>query len=198
MFVKICGLTDDEAVAAALEAGADAIGFVFAPSVRRVTAEAASRLAETARGRAWCIAVTRQPDAAQLQDILDMFAPDLLQTDQSDLKTLPPQALDRVLPVYRENELIPEHLPACLLFEGAQSGAGQPADWTLASALAPRTRLLLAGGLDAQNVYDAIKRVRPWGVDVSSGVESAPGRKSPRRIYEFVKAARVAFEELSE
>jgi phosphoribosylanthranilate isomerase len=89
-------------------------------------------------------------------------------------------------------------VPACLLFEGVQSGAGQPADWALAGALAPRTRLLLAGGLDAQNVYDAIKRVRPWGVDVSSGVESAPGRKSPRRIYEFVKAARVAFEELSE
>lgn len=198
MFVKICGLTDDEAVAAALEAGADAVGFVFAPSVRRVTVEAATRLAEPARGRAWCIAVTRQPEAAQLQDILAIFAPDLLQTDQRDLKTLPPQALDRVLPVYRENEEIPERVPACLLFEGVQSGAGQPADWTLAGALAPRTRLLLAGGLDAQNVYDAIKRVRPWGVDVSSGVESAPGRKSPRRIYEFVKAARVAFEELSE
>ncbi|MFM7395582.1 MAG: phosphoribosylanthranilate isomerase [Gammaproteobacteria bacterium] len=198
MFVKICGLSSAEAVAAAVEAGADAVGFVIAPSTRQVSVHTAARLAEPARGKAWCIAVTRHPNASQVEEILDVFAPDLLQTDQNDLAALPERARDRMLAVYRENEQIPEKLPPCILFEGAQSGVGQTANWALAQTLALRTRLLLAGGLDVQNVAAAIRRVRPWGVDVSSGVESAPGIKSPQKIHEFVKAANAAFGELSE
>jgi len=198
MFVKICGLSSAEAVAAALEAGADALGFVITPSVRQVSARTAARLAEPARGRAWCIAVTRHPDSSQVEEILDVFAPDLLQTDREDLASLPSRALDRVLPVYRENTAMLEKLPPCILFEGAQSGVGQTANWTLAQTLALRSRLLLAGGLDAQNVSDAIRRVRPWGVDVSTGVESSPGIKSPKKMYDFVKVANTAFGELSE
>jgi phosphoribosylanthranilate isomerase len=198
VFVKICGLNHEEAVAAALEAGADALGFVLAPSVRKVTAAQAVRLAEPARGKAWCVAVTRQPMDAEVDEILDVFAPDLLQTDQFDLPSLPKRAHERLLPVYRENEAVPDRLPACILFEGAQSGTGRTANWTLARTLATRTRLLLAGGLDAKNVHEAVRQVRPWGVDVSSGVESSPGRKSPQKIHEFVKAARAAFGEFSE
>lgn len=198
MFVKICGLNHEEAVAAALEAGADALGFVLAPSVRRVSAQEAARLAEPARGRAWCVAVTQHPLSGEAQQILDVFAPDLLQTDHADASNLPTRALDRLLPVYRENETLPAHLPDCLVFEGARSGVGKAVDWDLARSLASRTRVLLAGGLDPDNVGEAIQRVRPWGVDVSSGVESSPGRKCPKRIQEFVKAARAAFGEWSE
>ncbi len=198
MFVKVCGLRDEESVAAALEAGADALGFVFASSVRQVSVAHAARLAEPARGKAWCVAVTRQPPAATVDEILDVFSPDLLQTDQHDMSSLPRRAHERVLPVFRENEPIPDRLPDCLLFEGAQSGTGRTANWLLARTLSTRTRLLLAGGLNVQNVHDAIRQVRPWGVDVSSGVESSPGLKSAQKIHEFVKAARAAFGELSE
>ena len=197
MFVKICGLTTEEGVAAALDAGADAIGFVFAPSVRQVTPVIAAQLANPARGRALCVAVTKQPSSTDVETMLEVFAPDWLQTDHVDGACLSVRAQQRLLPVYRENEALPAQLPERLLFEGATSGAGRVADWKIARELAVRSRILLAGGLAPDNVAKAIRAVRPWGVDVSSGVESAPGKKSPQRIYEFVSAARAAFKELS-
>jgi phosphoribosylanthranilate isomerase len=79
-----------------------------------------------------------------------------------------------------------------VLFEGPLSGSGQTTDWTQAAELALRTQVILAGGLNPANVAEAWRRVRPFGVDVSSGVESAPGLKSPQKIAEFVAAARAA------
>ena len=203
-WIKICGMTDAEAVSAAIEAGADAIGFVFAPSVRCVLPERAAQLAAPARGRARCVAVTRHPDAASVQQILRQFAPDMLQSDAADFDTLDAIAGCELLPVYRSGQIgagqigagRPGPLPARLLFEGPVSGTGQTSDWLEAAALASRTELILAGGLHAGNVAEAIAGVRPFGVDVSSGVEAAPGRKSPQKIFEFVKAARAAFESL--
>jgi phosphoribosylanthranilate isomerase len=87
-------------------------------------------------------------------------------------------------------------IPARFLFEGARSGAGEVVDWTVAERLARQGELVLGGGLDPGNVAAAIRAVRPWGVDVSSGVESAPGVKDPARIEAFVNAARVAAQEL--
>lgn len=192
MFVKICGLSTQESVAAALEAGADALGFVFAPSVRRVSPAMAARLAAPARGRALCVAVTRRPAPLEIEEIIDVFAPDWLQTDHDDTPQLSARALERLLPVYRETEALPEQLPPRLLFEGAVSGMGRTADWSLARVAARRSELLLAGGLNPENVAVAIRSVRPWGVDVSSGVESAPGQKSAQRIHQFVSAAKTA------
>ena len=192
MFVKICGLTTPEGVAAALDAGADAIGFVFAPSVRRVTPAAAAALAAPARGRALCVAVTLHPAAAEVEEILDVFAPDLLQTDLEDAAGLSSRARMRLLPVLREGGGLPVPLPVRVLYEGAVSGSGRTADWTRAHAVARRTEVLLAGGLNPDNVAEAIRTVRPWGVDVSSGVESAPGVKSPTKISAFLAAARAA------
>jgi phosphoribosylanthranilate isomerase len=79
-----------------------------------------------------------------------------------------------------------------MLFEGPSSGIGELADWGRASELARQTDVILAGGLSAQNVAEAIHAVRPFGVDVSSGVEDTPGIKDPEKIYEFVRAARMA------
>ena len=198
-WIKICGMTDAEAVAAALEAGADAIGFVFAPSVRCVMPETAVQLAAPARGRVRCVAVTRHPHAATVQQILRQFAPDMLQSDAADFATLELIAGCESLPVYRSGQMggsQAEHgsWPARLLFEGPVSGTGQTSNWQEAAALAARTALILAGGLHAGNVGEAIARVQPFGVDVSSGVEAAPGRKSPQKIFDFVRAARAAFE----
>jgi len=200
-WIKICGLTHAEAVSAALEAGADAIGFVFADSVRRVDPQTAAQLATPARGRARCVAVTRHPDAASVQQILRQFAPDILQSDAGDFATLDLGTGCERLPVFRAGQMgdgkrARGSMPSRLLFEGPLSGTGQVGDWHEAAALARQTGLILAGGLHAGNVAEAIDRVRPVGVDVSSGVESAPGRKSPQKIFDFVKAARVAFEAL--
>ena len=96
-----------------------------------------------------------------------------------------------LLPVYR-NGRVPRatEYPARLLFEGSLSGSGETADWAEARELAPHTQLILAGGLDADNVAAAVDSVRPWGVDVSSGVEREKGRKDPGRISEFVARVR--------
>lgn len=196
-WIKICGITNAEAVTAALGAGADAIGFVFAASVRRVTAERAAELARAVRRQLTCVAVTQHPEQFEVDEIVRNFHPDLLQTDIEDLRHLHlPQRLAR-LPVVRASHAPLDEYPARVLFEGARSGTGEVGDWQQAAALAQRTRLILAGGLHAGNVADAIRAVRPFGVDTSSGVEIRPGIKSAAKIAEFVKAARAAFSEIA-
>ena len=188
MWIKICGLTTPDAVEAALDAGVEAIGFVFADSVRQVTPAQAVRLAAPARGRVRCVAVTRHPSQRTLDEIVTVFQPDILQTDAEDLRALlVPTALE-TLPVMRgsHNE---GALPARILFEGLSSGSGMPCDWVSARQVARRTQLVLAGGLNADNVATAVADVRPFGVDVSSGVEQRPGVKSPAEIARFVLAA---------
>jgi phosphoribosylanthranilate isomerase len=192
MWIKICGLTTEAAVAAALEAGADAIGFVFAPSPRALAPARAARLAAPARGRARCVAVCRHPEQSMVDQILRELAPDVLQTDAADFAVLAlPAGLER-LPVVRAGASLPEPLPARLLFEGPTSGSGIASDWRAARELARRAALILAGGLTAHNVGAAIATVAPCGVDVSSGVEARPGVKDPAAIVSFVAAARAA------
>ena len=192
MWIKICGMTSPEAVAAALEARVDAIGFVFAESARRLTPERAAQLAKPARDRARCVAVTRHPTQSAVDEILEVFAPDVLQTDLTDLERLTlPAGLGR-LPVLRAGGEQPATVPRRVLFEGPRSGSGAVSDWNAARDLARRTQLVLAGGLNAGNVAAAIAAVRPFGVDVSSGVELEPGIKSPLEIAGFVRAARAA------
>jgi phosphoribosylanthranilate isomerase len=194
MWIKICGMTSPEAVAAALEARTDAIGFVFAKSPRQLTPERAAELAKVARARVRCVAVTRHPTQSAVDEILKVFGPDVLQTDLADLERLAlPAGLER-LPVVRAGDEVPATVPRRILFEGPRSGSGSVTDWSAARALARRTQLVLAGGLNAGNVAAAIAAVRPFGVDVSSGVERKPGIKSPLEIASFVRAARAASE----
>lgn len=196
MWIKVCGMTTDEAVEAAVKAGVDAIGFVFAESKRRVTPRRAQELAESVRGRVLCVAVARHPRQSEVDEILSMFRPDALQTDAEDFAELRLPAALQILPVVRVGGAEPNPLPMRLLFEGPVSGTGVPADWIAARKLAARVELILAGGLSPDNVAAAIAEVRPFGVDVSSGVESAPGLKSPDKILSFVKSARAAFRSL--
>jgi phosphoribosylanthranilate isomerase len=190
IWIKICGLTTPDAVAAALDAGADAIGFVFAKSVRQVSPDVALRLAAPARGRVRCVAVTRHPGQHDIDDIVSIFKPDVLQTDSIDLPSLRLPAQLELLPVLRGVGDESDTLPPRLLFEGITSGAGVPCDWTAARRVARRAELVLAGGLNPSNVAAAIEAVQPFGVDVSTGVEVRPGVKSPVEIANFVRAAR--------
>jgi len=192
MFVKLCGMNSEAAVSAALEAGADALGFVLAPSVRRVSPTEARRLAAPARGRVCCVAVMLHPTAAEVGEVMQDFAPDALQTDLADEAMLSLEAIRIWWPVLRCGLALPTLLPRRVLFEGPVSGVGEAADWTMARSLASTTQLILAGGLHSGNVATAIRAVQPFGVDVSSGIESSPGRKCATRIHEFVRAARAA------
>jgi phosphoribosylanthranilate isomerase len=198
MWLKICGMTTPEAVAATLDARADAMGFVFAQSVRKVTPQIAAGLAVPARGRLRLVAVTRNPSQEAVDEILRVFRPDVLQTDVADLSALRLPADLEVLPVLRglqdmsaDSGRRANSLPR-ILFEGQISGSGTTCDWDGAREVARRTELILAGGLNAGNVARAVAEVQPFGVDVSSGVEERPGLKSPAEIARFVAAARVA------
>jgi phosphoribosylanthranilate isomerase len=196
LWLKICGLTDEAAVSAALQAGVDAIGFVFSPSPRQIAPAQAARLAATARGRALCIAVTRHPQQQLLDQIVRDFKPDGWQTDINDLSVLRVPRQLPILPVLRSGSPALGSPPRRFLFEGPVSGQGVSADWTEAARLASASQLILAGGLTVDNVATAIASVRPFGVDVSSGVEEHTGRKSPTLIAAFVAAARIAHAQL--
>jgi phosphoribosylanthranilate isomerase len=191
LWIKICGLTTEAGVNAAAEAGADAIGFVFAPSRRQVTPERAAELARVAPRELQRVAVLLHPTQSLVDAVLEALAPDILQTDAADFGMLQTPRRVQRLPVVRGAISTP---PPRILFEGAVSGTGARSDWVQAAKLARTTQLVLAGGLTPANVQRALLAVRPFGVDVSSGVESAPGVKDPARIREFVRNARAGAE----
>ncbi len=193
VLVKICGLRNAADVTAAVDAGADAIGFVFAESVRRVTPAEAAEATAQLRTDIRKVAVMRHPSDEEWQEVLLEFRPDLLQTDIEDFETLDvPDAVQR-LPVIREGHVVlNEELPDVFIYEGASSGQGEVVDWECAAGIAERGKMILAGGLSAQNIGEAIATVRPFGVDVSSGVETEPGVKNPEQIQEFIDAVRAA------
>jgi len=197
LLIKICGLRSADDVMAAVDAGADAIGFVFAESKRRVTPTQAAVAASAAPAGILRVAVMLHPSNDEWTGVLESFRPDVLQTDHDDFAALDvPAGVDR-WPVFREGAVpVAEPLPRTFLYEGATSGRGRTVDWERAAGVASRGRMLLAGGLDKHNVAEAVLAVRPFGVDVSSGVESAPGVKDPARMREFVMAARAAEQHL--
>jgi phosphoribosylanthranilate isomerase len=189
--VKICGLTHVVSVDAAIAAGADALGFVFSDSERKVTARHAAFIASRVPRNVLRVAVMRRPAVPLWREVEAIFCPDVLQTDAADFEYLDvPREIQR-WPVVREGATMAElDVADAFVYEGSSSGRGERVDWQIAAAIAKKGRMILAGGLDADNVVEAIERVMPWGVDVSSGVESAPGVKDPDLIHAFVAAVR--------
>lgn len=208
--VKICGLGRRADVEAAAEAGADYAGLVLAESPRRLAPEEAAELAGAARAaglRPVGVFVDRPaPEVARLADRLGLAAVQLhgeedpgacasLRSEGAEVwKALRPRSpgeLERLVDRYAA------HVDA-LLVEGwspeaaGGTGTGFPHEWLAGDARPAGLRIVLAGGLDPENVAGAVRSVRPDVVDVSSGVESAPGRKDPGRIRAFVRAARAA------
>ena len=202
MFVKICGLTNELHVQVAVEAGADAVGFVFAESVRRVEPLQAARIASLVPDTVKRVAVMLHPSNEEWQAVLRDFAPDVLQTDAVDFENLDVPDSVECWPVYREGNKVTDTFRAdpkvsvTYLYEGARSGSGETVDWSRAAELARTGHMILAGGLSVGNVAEAISIVRPFGVDVSSAVESAPGEKDSQLIRDFIRAAKAAEKDL--
>ena len=191
VFIKICGLRDAECVAATVDAGADAIGFVFADSVRKVSPAEAKAIARNVPDNVQRVAVMRHPSNEEWQLVLQVFKPDVLQADAEDFAGL--EVPDNVVrwPVVREGSVAATDLISdVFVYEGENSGMGEAVDWSSATPMTDKGRMILAGGLAADNVANAIRTARPWGVDVSSGVESAPGKKDVKLIRQFIGAVR--------
>ncbi len=210
MRIKICGITNLDDALSAVEAGADMLGFNFYPkSPRCIKPEDCAVIIRLLRARGahpTTVGVFVNAGTEEVRDRLDFCGLDLAQLHGDE----PPEmlaefgeraykALRPATPADLEQALLrfPEKGTAPAVLVDAHSpdkygGTGHKADWELARLVARSRPLLLAGGLDAENVAEAIRQVRPWGVDVASGVESAPGRKDPRKIAEFIQAARRA------
>lgn len=211
VIVKICGLSTEEALDAALDAGADMVGFVFfARSPRFVTPERAGELAARVRGRAEIVALTVDMAEEALAEIVATVRPDWLQLHGRETPEAVAAVQDRFgLGVLKaigisgpaDLELVAAHAHVAdrLLLDAKPpkgavlpGGNGLAFDWSLLDELDPELGYILSGGLDAGNVADALLHTQAIGVDVSSGVESAPGIKDPERIRAFVAAARGA------
>ena len=189
--VKICGITDLAAAEVAVDAGADAVGFVFADSVRKVPVDTAVEIARELPGRVLRVAVFLRPEAAEVRRVLSRFPADLVQADFGTIHDG-----SGLLPVFREgdDDALEEYLSGTVArrfhYEGRSSGAGEAVDWHRAARFAPKGRMTLAGGLTPSNVATALETVQPFGVDVSSGVEAKPGVKDHDRIRDFISAVR--------
>lgn len=197
MLVKICGVGTEEAALAANHAGASAVGFVFADSPRQVTPEEAARLASLLAPSIARVAVFRHPTAMEVERVLAAFPADVVQVEPGPGATAGMDAGTRLLPVLHDGPDLLNDVrlkefelgDGILLEASGRGGRGVRPDWDRAARLAEQVPLVLAGGLTPANVEAAIRRVRPAAVDVSSGVESAPGRKDPELILEFVRRA---------
>jgi phosphoribosylanthranilate isomerase len=209
--IKICGLRTAEALDVALHAGADMVGFVFfAPSPRHVDASTARALGARIRGRARKVALSVDADDAELAACIEALEPDLLQLHgrESPKRVLEVKGRFK-LPVIKaiavetrdDLAVVPEYAEVAdrLIFDARApsdatrpGGLGKPFEWRLLQNLDPRVPFMLSGGLDAGNVAEAIRITRAGGVDVSSGVERAPGDKDPEKIRAFIRAARTA------
>lgn len=213
--VKICGLSTPETLDVALQAGADMVGFVFFPaSPRHISLETARELGRQAKGRAVKVALTVDADDATLANIVETLRPDILQLHGResvarlrDIKQAFGLPVMKAIPVERPEDLTTLAGYAAvadrILFDArAPKGATRPGglgavfDWHLLEKLDLRLPFLVSGGLNADNVADAVRITRAGGVDVSSSVERAPGVKDPELIRAFIRAAR-ATEELS-
>jgi phosphoribosylanthranilate isomerase len=192
LWIKICGLTTEAGVEAAVRAQVDAIGFVFAPSQRRVTPQRALELSRNVPAAVARVAVFQHPGQALLDEVCEVLRPDFVQTDLEDLASLRVPEAVRINPVVRAGRAPPNPLPPRIVYEGPVSGTGTTVDWSNAALIARRTKLILAGGLNPENVTAAIRIVNPYGVDVSSGVEVRAGVKDAALIMRFVSAAREA------
>lgn len=194
MYVKICGLSQEEHVEAAVEAGADAIGFVLTASPRQVTPARAAELAALVPSHVLTVAVFKGESPSQVRSATLDTGVRAIQLHgrhpHSDFTALKDLGRTLVRAVAADADLrcgaFDEDL---LIVDAPKPGSGQPWDWSAIKGR-PSGKWLLAGGLYPHTVADAIAAVHPWGVDVSSGVETAPGVKDSALIEQFVRAAR--------
>lgn len=198
MFVKICGTTTEEDALLAVAMGADAVGFVFAPSPRRITAQTAADIVKRLPPEILTVGVFRDESPERVVEVVNgsgLKGAQLHGHETPDQTAFVRERVPLVIQGFAAGDPAVSRAgdyPAdVVLLDSPSPGSGQVFDWQLAE-VPDGLRVMLAGGLTPANVGEAIAKVHPWGVDVVSGVESSPGRKDPVKVRAFVAAAKAA------
>ena len=203
MFVKICGTTSEEDALLAVAMGAEALGFVFAPSPRQMRPQDVADIVKRLPPEIMTVGVFKDDVPERIVHIVrstglkgaqlhgSFTADDAVAVRRAIFHTFVsfPAGDHRVLDAHA-------YEPYAVLLDGARPGAGQVFDWSLADEVPGELKLVVAGGLNTDNVVDVIRTVRPWGVDVVTGVESSPGRKDPVKLRAFIAKAHAAGKEV--
>jgi phosphoribosylanthranilate isomerase len=199
VFVKICGITSEDDALLAVALGADALGFVFAPSPRQVTASRVYDITRRLPPEILTVGVFRDELPDRVIDITQRAGLKAAQLHGRESRNQVEQVNKYVHWVIKSVEagsaaaMNADNLGTdMVLVDASEPGSGKLFDWSLLADMPEVPRLMLAGGLNPDNVGLAIETVRPWGVDVSSGVEAEPGRKDPIKLRAFIKNAKDA------
>lgn len=204
MFVKICGSTSEEDALLAVAMGADAVGFIFAPSPRQIAPQKVADIVKRLPVDITTVGVFRDEAAQRVVDIVQhtgLRAAQLHGFESPNEARWIRQRIRTVFKVFQPGDPRLDHADdwgadVIMIDSPGGGGSGEVFDWTLAEGAPSNRRILLAGGLNPTNVAEAIRTVRPWGVDVATGVESSPGHKDARKLKAFIDAARGAAREL--
>jgi len=203
VFVKVCGTTNEEDALLAVAMGADAVGFIFAPSARQVAPAIVRDIVRRLPSEILTVGVFRDEAPSRVVEIVQ----------GTGLRAAQLHGHETVEQVLRVRERVPyvfkafaagdpwvrkarDYAATAVMVDNPTPGSGQVFDWSLAEDVPGGLRLILAGGLGAENVGDAIATVKPWGVDACSALESSPGHKDPRKVRAFIAAAQEAGERL--
>jgi phosphoribosylanthranilate isomerase len=199
VLVKICGITSEDDALLAVALGADAVGFIFAPSPRQVTPNVVERIIHRLPPEILTVGVFRDEAPQRVAEITNSIGLRAAQLHGSEsaadtrfvservaftIKAFPAGHSD----IARWNEFGAR----LVLVDGASPGSGEVFEWRLVEGVVDPSRLIVSGGLNSSNVKDAISHLKPFGVDVDSGVEASPGKKDPRKLRAFIAAAKQA------
>jgi phosphoribosylanthranilate isomerase len=199
MFVKICGITNEDDALFAVAMGADAVGFVFAPSSRQIAAQQVYDITRRLPPEILTVGVFRDEVPSRVIDIVNRSGVRAVQlhghetpADVAEVSARVRWVIKAVAAGTTDARRANQFGTDLVLVDAAMPGSGKMFDWSLIDDIPEGPRLILAGGLDPDNVAAAVQRVAPWGVDVSSGVESSPGKKDARKVKAFIERARQA------
>jgi phosphoribosylanthranilate isomerase len=203
--VKICGITSEADALLAVAMGADAVGFIFAPSPRQVAPTFVGDIVKRLPHEVLTVGVFRDEVPSRVVEITNHAGLKAVQLHGHEpaedcrwVAERVPCTIKAFLAGDRTISRFPEFGADYLLIDGPSPGSGELFDWRLAEGVADPFHLIVSGGLRPDNVDQAVIRLQPYGVDVASGVESAPGRKDPKLVREFIANARRAWDALAE
>src|SRR5687768_16691329 len=199
MFVKICGITNEDDGLLAVALGADAVGFVFAPSPRQLQPVRARDIVRRLPSEVLTVGVFRDESRQRVADIVNQVGLKCAQlhghesaADTRWVRERVPFVIKAFVAGDPRLDYFDDYDADVALIDSQTPGSGRVFDWSLAEGAPQHRRVILAGGLTPDNVQAAVRRARPWGVDVSTGVERSPGSKDPIKLREFIERAKAA------
>ena len=199
MFVKICGITNEDDALLAVAMGADAVGFIFAPSPRQVAPQLVYDITRRLPPEVLTVGVFRDEHPTRVVEIVHRAGLKAAQLHGNETPADTIEVASKVRWVIKVFAAGSPQLPKAdrygtdlIMVDSPSGGSGKVFDWDLAAEAPDGPRLILAGGLTPENVAEAVRKVEPWGVDVATGVESSPGRKDALKVKRFIEQARAA------